>query len=76
MLRLLWICDYVVPSVGDQNQESWRLLDKALIAKIAKLRTPVSKGLDHFMCFDIFWGFVLVGQLAGAGSVAVGVGDR
>ena len=32
------MCGYVVPSAGYQNQESWRLLVKERITKLAKLR--------------------------------------
>ena len=57
-----------VPSDGErnwENGESWRLLVKDRIAKIAKLRTLLLKGFDYFWGFkptNVFWGFVFVNQ--------------
>ena len=61
-------------SVGDWNQESWRLQVEQCITQIAKVRNPLFlEGLNHF-----FGPTCIVGGLAGRGSVAVevGVGDR
>ena len=53
-----------VPFVGDHNQESWRLLVKELIAKIAKQRTPFLGRFPKKLGFEmfVFLGAVLLNQ--------------
>ena len=50
----------VVFSVGDWNQESWRLLVEERIAKTAKLRTPFFYVLTIVYFFDFFGDFLVL----------------
>ena len=44
-----------VPSVDNQNRESWRLLVKECIANIGKLRTLFLECFMNFCVINIFW---------------------
>ena len=50
-----------VPSVDDQNQESWRLLVEERSANIGKLETSFYS--EHFNDFSFFQTFLVFGYL-------------
>ena len=82
-VRLLFVCLSLVSSVGDQNQEGWRLLVKESIVKLSKVRTCFFKDYIFLGALNLFgafwvlsWGtslLYIVGDLAGGGSLAMAV---
>ena len=67
----MFVWMYIVSSVNDRNQESWRLLVKESIVNIAKLRTPF---FEHFNVFYV--SKKLNSGVAGGASVAMAVDFR